>query len=250
MTTGNKDLVDIIQNQKKGIQPKNTQKVVGNIKNEDEFRDAVTEAKKQKQSKSHSDIFKDIDTTIHTQLANQDSESMLTFITKSALSLGSSDIHYDNSESNIEIRVRIDGELETMSTLSKKEYKLVLERLKYKSDLKLNITTVPQDGKYRITDDGNKVDVRISTLPVRYGENVVCRILDSTKSIPSIDDLGFMWIAKHQIQKAIEKKNGTILVTGPTGSGKTTTLYSMLTELNKPEKKIITLEDPIEYELP
>jgi type IV pilus assembly protein PilB len=92
--------------------------------------------------------------------------------------------------------------------------------------------------------------VRISTLPVKYGENTVCRILDSTKNIPTLEELGFIWISKRQIEKSLKKKNGTILVTGPTGSGKTTTLYSMLTHLNTPDKKIITLEDPIEYELP
>jgi type II secretory ATPase GspE/PulE/Tfp pilus assembly ATPase PilB-like protein len=90
----------------------------------------------------------------------------------------------------------------------------------------------------------------VATLPVKYGENGVCRILDSTKSIPAIEDLGFMWTSKRKIEQSLRKKNGTILVTGPTGSGKTTTLYSVLTHLNTPDKKIITLEDPIEYELP
>ena len=148
------------------------------------------------------------------------------------------------------MRIRIDGELVTIATLEKQEYKLLLERLKYKSNLKLNITEIPQDGKYRVSDDGANIDVRVSTLPVRYGENAVCRILDSTKSIPSVEELGFMWTSKRQIEKSLMKKNGTILVTGPTGSGKTTTLYSMLAGLNTSEKKIITLEDPIEYELP
>ena len=85
--------------------------------------------------------------------------------------------------------------------------------MKYKSDLKLNITEIPQDGKYRITDDNERIDVRVSTLPVRYGENAVCRILDSTKSIPKIEELGFMWTSKRQIEKSMRKKNGTILVT-------------------------------------
>ena len=125
----------------------------------------------------------------------------------------------------------------------------MLERLKYKSNLKLNITNIPQDGKYRIDDSDDRIDVRISTLPVKLGENTVCRILDSTNSIPEINDLGFMWTSKRQIDKSAGKKNGMILVTGPTGSGKTTTLYSILASLNTPEKKIITLEDPIEYEL-
>jgi type II secretory ATPase GspE/PulE/Tfp pilus assembly ATPase PilB-like protein len=136
-----------------------------------------------------------------------------------------------------------------ITTLSLGEYKLLLERLKYKSNLKLNITEIPQDGKYRLSEGGDRIDVRISTLPVRYGENAVCRILDSTKSIPKVEELGFMWTSKRQIEKSMKKKNGTILVTGPTGSGKTTTLYSILTELNTKDRKIITLEDPIEYEL-
>ncbi len=171
-------------------------------------------------------------------------------ITKGALALGSSDIHYDQGETETYIRLRIDGSLEKVCTLSRGEYKLVLERVKYKSDLKLNITTVPQDGKYRLVTENDKIDVRVSTLPVSYGENMVCRILDSGRKIPSVDDLGFMWTAKRQVEKSLKKKNGTILVTGPTGSGKTTTLYSMLTELNTEDKKIITLEDPVEYELP
>jgi len=149
----------------------------------------------------------------------------------------------------VNVRIRIDGELTRATRLAKNEYKLLLERIKYKSNLKLNIVDVPQDGKYRIISDDEHIDVRVSTLPVRYGENAVCRILDSTKSVPTVDELGFMWTAKHQIEKTLKKKNGTILVTGPTGSGKTTTLYSMLTNLNTEDKKIITLEDPIEYEL-
>ncbi len=146
--------------------------------------------------------------------------------------------------------MRIDGELVTIATLTRPEYKLLLERLKYKSDLKLNLVDIPQDGKYRIKTGEEHIDVRVATLPVRYGENVVCRILDSTRAIPSVDDLGFMWTSKRQIDRSLKKKNGTILVTGPTGSGKTTTLYSMLTSLNTETRKIITLEDPIEYELP
>jgi len=105
------------------------------------------------------------------------------------LGFGSSDIHYDSGEIDIRIRMRIDGELVNVMTLSKAEYKLLLERLKYKSNLKLNLTEIPQDGKYRITSENERIDVRIATLPVRYGENVVCRILDSTKKIPLVEEL-------------------------------------------------------------
>lgn len=220
------------------------------IKNEDELQSALTELKEKHTSVTNTERFVAFESSVHELLGRQDSESALTFITKWALWFGSSDIHYDTSESAIAIRIRIDGELSTVATLNKSEYKLLLERVKYKSDLKLNIIEIPQDGKYRINTDGDRIDVRVSTLPVRYGENIVCRILDSTKSIPTVDELGFMWTSKRQIDKTLKKKNGTILVTWPTGSGKTTTLYSLLTTLNTEDKKIITLEDPIEYELP
>lgn len=98
----------------------------------------------------------------------QDSEATLTLMTRGALGFGSSDIHYDTSDTTIAIRIRIDGELVTIGTFDRGEYKLLLERLKYKSNLKLNITEVPQDGKYRILDGGDRIDVRVSTLPVRY----------------------------------------------------------------------------------
>ncbi len=225
-------------------------KNISSIKSEEEFQDVIYEANNSRKKGLHEEKFEELAKYIHENLKKQDSDTTLTILTKGALALGSSDIHYDHGEKEIAIRIRIDGDLETITTLSRPEYKLLLERLKYKSDLKLNITDVPQDGKYRIASDGEKIDVRVSTLPVQYGENAVCRILDSSKSIPTVDELGFMWTSKRQIERSLRKKNGTILVTGPTGSGKTTTLYSMLTKLNTPDKKIITLEDPVEYELP
>ncbi len=223
--------------------------LISNIKDEDQFQDAIIAVQEKSSKIGNHERFAAIASEIHTTLARQDSEATLTLITKWALGFGSSDIHYDVWEADIRIRLRIDGELVEIVTLTRPEYKLLLERLKYKSDLKLNLTEIPQDGKYRIITDSERIDVRVSTLPVRYGENVVCRILDSTKAIPLVEELGFMWTSKRQIDRSLKKKNGTILVTGPTGSGKTTTLYSMLTNLNTENRKIITLEDPIEYEL-
>lgn len=220
------------------------------IKNEEEFHEKLATVREEHKSEVDATRYQELTDALHEKLKAQDSEAALALVTRGALGHGSSDIHYDTSDTTIALRIRIDGELVTITTLEKGEYKLLLERLKYKSNLKLNITEVPQDGKYRITDGGDRIDVRVSTLPVRYGENVVCRILDSTKSIPTVDDLGLMWTSKRQIEKSMQKKNGTILVTGPTGSGKTTTLYSLLTTLNTPDRKVITLEDPIEYELP
>ncbi len=220
-----------------------------NIRDEDQFQDAITAAKEKSGKADQHERFASLAIEIHATLSRQDSDATLTLITKWALGFGSSDIHYDTWDTDIRVRLRIDGELIDIVTLSRAEYKLLLERLKYKSDLKLNLTEIPQDGKYRITTETERIDVRVSTLPVRYGENVVCRILDSTKAIPIVAELGFMWTSKRQIDRSLKKKNGTILVTGPTGSGKTTTLYSMLTSLNTEDRKIITLEDPIEYEL-
>jgi type II secretory ATPase GspE/PulE/Tfp pilus assembly ATPase PilB-like protein len=242
--------IDQIQNPPDGTWTPSDPKITPAITSEEEFHEKLEEVKEKTHTNTDTERFRPLAEALHEKLRNQDSEAALTIMTKGALWLGSSDIHYDTSDKNIAIRIRIDGELITITELEKSEYKLLLERLKYKSNLKLNITEVPQDGKYRITDGGDRIDVRVSTLPVRYWENAVCRILDSTKSIPSVGDLGFMWTSKRQIDKALKKKNGTILVTWPTGSGKTTTLYSMMTTLNTPDRKIITLEDPIEYELP
>ncbi|MDD5198019.1 MAG: GspE/PulE family protein [Candidatus Gracilibacteria bacterium] len=218
------------------------------IQNEEDFK-KIKEALQREDAGFHSDKFQELKRFVGEALLRQDSDTALTLITKGALSLGGSDIHYDVKSTSVGVRLRIDGNLVTIFELTFAEYKLVLERLKYKSNMKLNLTQIPQDGKYRIEDAGDRIDVRVSTLPVKLGENVVCRILDSTNSIPVMSDLGFMWTSKRQIEKSTQKKNGMILVTGPTGSGKTTTLYSILATLNTSEKKVITLEDPIEYEL-
>jgi type IV pilus assembly protein PilB len=221
------------------------------ITSEEQFRDLSSALASEIKSTHQQDRFDELARFVHESLKVQDSDKALILITKWALWLGSSDIHYDLTETEARVRMRIDGALSNIFSLSLQEYKLLLERLKYKSELKLNLTQIPQDGKYRITEveDGH-IDVRVSTLPVKTGENVVCRILDSTKSIPSVGELGFVWTSKRQIDKSLAKKSGMILVTGPTGSGKTTTLYSMMQELNTEERKVITLEDPIEYELP
>jgi len=134
--------------------------------------------------------------------------------------------------------------------LTQAQYKKIIERLKYAAGLKLNITNIPQDGKYSLKiDETKKIDVRVSTLPIHYGENIVCRILDSENTVINFEDLGFFWTSKRMLERTIEKKSGMMLVTGPTGSGKTTTLYTILNRLNSRDKKIITLEDPIEYQL-
>jgi type II secretory ATPase GspE/PulE/Tfp pilus assembly ATPase PilB-like protein len=182
-------------------------------------------------------------------LKNQSTNQALTDITIWALVLWSSDIHYEVFEKYIIVRFRIDWVLVDIFKLSPREYKLIKERLKYASSLKLNITNIPQDWKYSLDLEDRKIEVRISTLPIKYWENIVCRILDNSWIVIDFDKLWFFWTSKRMLEKALTKKNGLILVTWPTGSGKTTTLYTMLSNLNTREKKVITLEDPIEYEL-
>lgn len=197
-----------------------------------------------------SDKFLKIEEKIKDSIAKQTTDEALRDITIWALVLWSSDIHYECYEDKVWIRFRIDWVLVDIFSLSYKEYKLMLERLKYSANLKLNIINLPQDWKYKIKIDNKQIDIRVSLLPAKYGENAVCRLLDSEKSIVSFDDLWFFWTAKRIVEKTLDKKNGMILVTWPTWSWKTTTLYTMLSKLNTRDKKIITLEDPIEYEMP
>ena len=196
-----------------------------------------------------SDKFKKIEDQVKKALIAQKTDDALRDITIWSLILWWSDIHYDTFKTYVVIRFRIDGVLVDIFKLTHKEYKPILERLKYSSSLKLNISDIPQDWKYSMAIEERKIDVRVSTLPVWNNENVVCRILDNTNAIIDFDKLWFFWTTKRMLEKAITRNNGMILVTWPTGSGKTTTLYTILAKLNTRAKKVITLEDPIEYQL-
>ncbi|MDQ7009600.1 MAG: GspE/PulE family protein [Candidatus Gracilibacteria bacterium] len=229
---------------------KKTEKNIEEDIDEDKKEELAEKILEKEENSYHSKTFLKIENEVKDSLKNQKTDDALRDITLGALFLGSSDVHYECYENEIIVRLRIDGILVDIFELSKIEYKYVLERLKYASHLKLNITNIPQDGKYEIKLEHKKIDVRVSTLPTKYGENIVSRILDASKAIIDFEELGFFWTSKRMIEKAIKKRNGMILVTGPTGSGKTTTLYTTVSKLNTRDKKIITLEDPIEYELP
>ncbi|MBW7954946.1 type II/IV secretion system protein [Candidatus Gracilibacteria bacterium] len=216
--------------------------------NNEELKEIILNNEEKKEYNSSK--FADLENIVKGFIQRQDSENTLKTITLGAINLGASDIHYDHRVEDIIVRFRIDGVLVDIFALEKKYYKLLLEKIKHSSNLKLNITNIPQDGKHSVDLGDKKIDVRVSTLPTPYGENAVCRLLDAKKAIIDFDELGFFWTTKRMLEKAISKKNGLILVTGPTGSGKTTTLYTILSKLNSRDRKIITLEDPIEYELP
>lgn len=175
---------------------------------------------------------------------------LLQSLFEDAVQIGSSDIHIEPDEKVLRIRQRVDGILQehTMDEISIAPA-LVL-RLKLIAGLNISEKRLPQDGRFSIKINDNNIDVRISTMPIFYGESVVMRLLDQTGGIIDIDNLGMREPLGSRIKRLIKRPHGMFLVTGPTGSGKTTTLYAALTLLNVPEKKIITVEDPIEYRLP
>ncbi len=215
---------------------------------EEELKEAVIAEEQEREYQS--DSFKKIESQVKDWLAKQATDDVLRDISVGAMFIWSSDVHYECFEEYVVVRFRIDGVLVDIFRLTHAQYKKIVERLKYSSNLKLNISNIPQDGKYSLKiEENKKIDVRVSTLPIKYWENIVCRILDSSKAAIDFEDLWFFWTSKRMLNKAVNKKSWLILVTGPTGSGKTTTLYTMLNRLNTRDKKIITLEDPIEYEL-
>ncbi|MGB0757511.1 MAG: GspE/PulE family protein [Patescibacteria group bacterium] len=167
----------------------------------------------------------------------------------SAMKMNASDVHVEAAEKGVMIRFRIDGVLHDVAAIPSADWSKLIARLKLVAHLKLNVTTTPQDGRFTIFLTEDKVEVRVSTIPTAYGESVVMRLLRSSSVGLKFDDLGFEGRAYDLLQTQVQRPNGMIITTGPTGSGKTTTLYAILNLLNKPETKIITLEDPIEYKL-
>lgn len=166
-----------------------------------------------------------------------------------SMQLSASDIHIEPEEHLVKVRFRIDGVLQDLLHVEKKLQPALLSRIKILSKLKLNIENLPQDGRITFTWGSGPIDVRVSTLPSAYGEGVVMRLLGVGAVRLKVDDLGLIGRSKEIIELELQKPNGMIVTTGPTGSGKTTTLYAFLNELNEPGVKIITIEDPVEYKL-
>jgi len=174
---------------------------------------------------------------------------VITLILATAMKMNSSDIHIEAEEKGIAVRLRVDGLLHDTAEIEKEKWKQIISRLKLLAKVKINITDKPQDGRFSIFLSKEKIEVRVSFLPTNFGESVVIRLLRPGSISLGFDKLGLRPKALEILEREIEKPNGMTLSTGPTGSGKTTTLYSILKRLNKPGMKIITLEDPIEYQL-
>ncbi len=163
---------------------------------------------------------------------------------------GASDIHIEPMEEEVIIRYRIDGILHDAMNLPKHAAPTIVARIKVLSSLKLDEKRLPQDGRFKMEMDNQRVAFRVSVLPVFFGEKIVMRLLRENRSGFSLDGIGFHGESLERIHKAIRSTTGIILVTGPTGSGKSTTLYTILDQLNSPEVNISTIEDPIEYQMP
>lgn len=167
-----------------------------------------------------------------------------------AIKAKASDVHIEPLEDRSRVRFRLDGVLRERLSLPKRVHDAVISRIKILSDLKIDEKRVPQDGRFAFTAGKDSVDLRVSTLPVSNGEKVVMRLLRKSAKVLTLDELGMVGTARKNFQTTIQKSDGIILITGPTGSGKTTTLRTALTMINKVEVNISTLEDPIEYTIP
>jgi len=175
---------------------------------------------------------------------------LLRSLFEDAVQIGASDIHIEPDESVLRIRQRIDGMLHEQVMKEKRIGAALVSRLKLMSGLDISERRLPQDGRFNIRVRGRSIDIRLSTMPLQYGESVVMRLLDQSAGLLSLEQIGMSEAMLQRFRNLIQRPYGLILVTGPTGSGKTTTLYGALNELNDASKKIITVEDPVEYRLP
>lgn len=174
---------------------------------------------------------------------------VIAVVIAASLKLGSSDIHIEAEEKGIAVRFRVDGILQDVAKLAPEQWKKIINRIKLIASLKMNVSDQAQDGRFTIYQKNKEIDVRTSTIPTSFGESIVMRLLNPDSIAVEFEQLGFRPAALKKLQKEIDKPNGMIITTGPTGSGKTTTLYAILRKLNTSDVKIITLEDPVEYKV-
>ena len=167
-----------------------------------------------------------------------------------AVKINASDLHFEPEENFVRLRYRQDGVLFTAQILHKQHWSAIAQRLKIMSNMNIADKLAPQDGRFDLNVGGRGIDFRVSSLPTVWGENIVARVLDQSQSIVPLEKLGFSPSNLEKIRKAQDRPEGIIIVTGPTGSGKTTSLYSMIAEINNVEVNIQTMEDPVEYSLP
>ena len=174
---------------------------------------------------------------------------LVNLVISQAVSDTASDVHIEPEENQLRIRFRVDGVLHEAASPSKNLKSAIVSRIKVMADLDIAERRIPQDGRFNLKMEGKDIDVRVSTMPTIYGENVVLRLLDVSSTFRSLSEIGFSKEILIEYEKLIVRPYGIVLVTGPTGSGKTTTLYASLDKINTVDKNIITIEDPVEYKL-
>lgn len=204
----------------------------------------ITEAELDKFQESMKDI-----ASISEVLKKANVTDILAAVIAASVQLGSSDVHIEAEEKGIAVRFRVDGMLQEVAMLDREQWKRIINRIKLIASLKMNVTDQAQDGRFTIFQKNKEIDVRTSTIPTAYGESVVMRLLNPDSISLAFEQLGFRAPMLKKLQREIEKPNGMIITTGPTGSGKTTTLYAILKKMNTSDVKIITLEDPVEYKV-
>jgi len=174
---------------------------------------------------------------------------LVSMIIMEACKMGASDIHLEPLERTFRVRYRIDGVLREMDYPPKRLQAAILSRVKIMSNMKISEKRIPQDGRIKVKVSGKDLDLRVSSVPTNHGESIVMRILDKSNLSLGLPQLGFLSDDQNKFEKLITMPDGVVLVTGPTGSGKTTTLYACLSQINLPDRKIITVEDPVEYQM-
>jgi type IV pilus assembly protein PilB len=198
--------------------------------------------------KRYEEKFKDPE-MLRKELPRVSLTDLITALVAGSLSTRSSDLHLEAEAEDVKVRYRIDGVLQTVATLPKETWPRLVSRIKLLAGLKLNVEKVPQDGRTTIVLPDDSIDVRVSTIPTNYGESIVMRLLMGSAKGIKLEDLGIRGKAFDVLKEQLARPNGMIVTSGPTGSGKTTTLYAFLQILNTSDVKIITLEDPIEYKI-
>ncbi|MFA7054872.1 MAG: ATPase, T2SS/T4P/T4SS family, partial [Kiritimatiellia bacterium] len=174
---------------------------------------------------------------------------LVSMVLTEAIKMRASDIHLEPMERHFRVRYRVDGVLREMDRPPKRLQAAIISRVKIMSNMKISEKRVPQDGRIQIKVQGRDLDLRVSSVPTNHGESIVMRILDKTNLSLGLPQLGFLSDDQNTFERLISLPDGVLLVTGPTGSGKTTTLYACLGQINLPDRKIITVEDPVEYQM-
>jgi len=207
----------------------------------------VTEALKEVNDEGDKVMFETVRTGV---IREEKIAEIVSRILEFAMKARASDVHVEPQEKSTRVRYRIDGILQEKLTIPKNLHDALVSRVKILSRMKIDEKRIPQDGRFNFKAEGEEVDLRISTLPTSWGEKIVMRLLKKTGGVPTLNDLGLRGRALRNLDEAILRPHGIILICGPTGSGKTTTLYSIISKISTPKVNIVTVEDPIEYKIP